>query len=145
MPFWHMDPMEIAGSIPKDSLSGLHSGPFQSLLVCGSFCILFCLFALKRCSIELSSCDDLAIKGNQFLCLQKELSCFAVCYGSLSIWTVKHRFVAFGWIWAESIALHGDFILHIMSAVTSSINPSQPVPLALIHAYGIRLLPPCLT
>ncbi|MCJ8747489.1 hypothetical protein PDJAM_G00154070 [Pangasius djambal] len=34
---------------------------------------------------------------------------------------------------------------HIVPAVTSSVNTSEPVPLAAIHAHAITLPPPCLT
>ncbi len=74
---------------------------------------------------------------------------FAVCFGSLSICTVKRRPMsseAFGWIWADNIARNtSEFILLLLSAVTSSINTREPVPLAAIHAHAMTLPPPCFT
>lgn len=62
---------------------------------------------------------------------------------------LKHRtasFAAFGWIGAESKALHApEFNLLLLSAVTSSISTKGSVPLAAIHARAITLPPPCLT
>lgn len=68
---------------------------------------------------------------------------FAVRFGSLSICTVKLSlisFVAFLWIWAESIALYTlQFVLLLLSAEPSSINTGGPLPLAAVHARACRL------
>ena len=73
----------------------------------------------------------------------------AICFGSLSICTVKRRPMnseAFGWIWADNIVRNtSEFILLLLSAVTSSINTREPVPLAAIHAHAMTLSPPCFT
>ena len=50
------------------------------------------------------------------------------------------------WIWADNIAWNtSEFILLLLSAVTSSINTREPVPLAAIHAHAITQPPPCFT
>lgn len=55
-------------------------------------------------------------------------------------------FVGFSWIWGESTALCTlQFIVLLLSAVTSSLNIADTVPLAAIHACAITLPPPCLT
>ena len=82
-----------------------------------------------------------------FFALKNYLVAFAVCFGSLSIYTVKRCPVsseAFDWIWADNIAQNtSEFILLLLSAVTSSINTREPVPLAAIHAHAMTLPPPC--
>ncbi len=92
---------------------------------------------------------DLAMHNSPLLSLQNSLVAFAVCFGSLSICTVKRRPMsseAFGWIWADNIARNtSEFILLLLSAVTSSINTREPVPLAAIHAHAMTLPPPCYT
>ena len=53
---------------------------------------------------------------------------------------------AFGWIWADKIPRNtSEFILLLLSAVTSSVNTREPVPLAAIHAHAMTLPPPCFT
>ncbi len=60
--------------------------------------------------------------------------------------TVSYQFCTFGWLWVESIALKtSEFILLLLSAVTSLINTCEPVPLGAIHVHAITLPPPCLT
>lgn len=76
---------------------------------------------------------------------------FAVCFGLLSICTVKHHIISSAasvWLWADSIALYtSEFILLRPSAVTSSMKTSEPVQLTALHAHDatITLPPPCLT
>ncbi len=80
------------------------------------------------------------LHNSPLLSLQNSLVAFAVCFGSLSICTVKRRPMsseAFGWIWADNIARNtSEFILLLLSVVTSSINTREPVPLAAIHAHA---------
>lgn len=69
----------------------------------------------------------------------------SLCFGSLSICAVKLcliSFAAFSRIRAERIASY-ELILLFLSAVTASINTSDTVPLAAIHAYTITQPSPC--
>lgn len=63
---------------------------------------------------------------------------FAVCFGSSSIRTVKCCLISFA---MYNLA----FILIVLSAATSSINTSDPVPLGAIHGHAITFPAPCLT
>ncbi len=69
---------------------------------------------------------------------------FAVCFGSASVCTMKHRpidFAAFDWIWSDSISLYtSELFWLLLSSVTSSINTIYPVPLEVMHAHAITLL-----
>ncbi len=60
------------------------------------------------------------LHNSPLLSLQKLFGCFTVCFGSLSICTVKRRPMsseAFGWIWADNIARNtSEFILMLLSA-----------------------------
>lgn len=93
---------------------------------------------------------DLTIKKNvPFLYLQKLWGCFCSMFGVIihshctglsdqfcSIWLTLSR---------EWVLYTSEFILRLLSAVTSVINTSRPVPLAAMHALAITLLSPCLT
>lgn len=58
--------------------------------------------------------------------------------GSLFTCTVRHHpisCVAFGWTWTENIPLNtSKYLLLLLPAVTSSVNTSEPIPLA-THPY----------
>ncbi len=104
----------------------------------------------KACSIGLRSGEWLGYwRIFHFFNGQVMAMPFEVCLGSLSICNVKMcpiSFVTFGWMWAESIAVKtSELILLLLSAVTSSINTSEPFPLGAIHAHVITQPPPCLT
>ncbi len=122
----------------------------QFLLVLGAFSLQFCLQQVK-CMLNWIQVRWLTwpLHNSPLLSLQNSLVAFAVCFGSLSICTVKRRPMsseAFGWIWADNIARNtSEFILLLLSAVTSSINTREPVPLAAIHAHAMTLPPPCFT
>ncbi len=94
-----------------------------------------------QCSIGFRSGDWLGhCITVHFFPFKNSLVAFAVCFGSLSICTEKRRPMsseAFGWIWADNIARNtSEFILLLLSAVTSSINTREPVPLAATHAHA---------
>ncbi len=141
---------QTLGFIPGDALPGLYCNRLQFLLVLGAFSIQFCLQQVK-CMLNRIQVRWLTwpLHNSPLLSLQNSLVAFAVCFGSLSICTVKRRPMsseAFGWIWADNIARNtSEFILLLLSAVTSSINTREPVPLAAIHAHAMTLPPPCFT
>ncbi len=123
---------------------------FSSCLFLGHFPFSFVFSKWNACSIGFRSGDWLGhCITVHFFPFKNSLVAFAVCFGSLSICTVKRRPMsseAFGWIWADNIARNtSEFILLLLSAVTSSINTREPVPLAAIHAHAMTLPPPCFT
>ncbi len=123
---------------------------FSSCLLLGHFPFSFVFSKWNACSIGFRSGDWLGhCITVHFFPFKNSLVAFAVCFGSLSICTVKRRPMsseAFGWIWADNIARNtSEFILLLLSAVTSSINTREPVPLAAIHAHAMTLPPPCFT
>lgn len=110
-------------------------------------CILFvglCLQFLKSCSVGFRSGGHWTI--SHFSASRNSWVPFADCFGSFSICTLKCWpiiFAGFAWIWA---ALNtSQFKLLLLSAVTSSVSTSGPVPLAAIHAHAITLPLECLT
>ena len=132
---------QMLGFIPGDAPPGLYCNCLQFLLVFSKW---------NACSIGFRSGDWLGhCITFHFFALKNSLVAFAVCFGSLSICTVKRRPIsseAFGWIWADNIARStSEFILLLLSAITSSINTREPVPLAAIHAHAMTLPPPCFT
>ncbi len=140
---------QTLGFIPGDALPGLYCNRLQFLLVLGAFSLQFCLQQVKcmlnRIQVRWLTCHCITV---HFFPFKNFLVAFAVCFGSLSICTVKRRPMsseAFGWIWADNIARNtSEFILLLLSAVTSSINTREPVPLAAIHAHAMTLPPPCI-
>ncbi len=123
---------------------------FSSCLFLGHFPFSFVFSKWNACSIGFRSGDWLGhCITVHFFPFKNSLVAFAVCFGSLSICTVKRRPMsseAFGWIWADNIARNtSEFILLHLSAVTSSINTREPIPLAAIHAHAMTLPPPCFT
>ncbi len=99
----------------------------------------------NACSIGLKSGDCLGhCRIFHFFTLKNSWVAFAVCFRSLSICTMKRRpinFVAFDWIWAESISLYtSEFIWLLLFSVTSSLNTSNPVLLEAMHAHAFTLL-----
>ncbi len=141
---------QTLGFIPGDALPGLYCNRLQFLLVLGAFPFSFVFSKWNACSIGFRSGDWLGhCITVHFFPFKNSLVAFAVCFGSLSICTVKRRPMsseAFGWIWANNIARNtSEFILLLLSAVTSSINTREPVPLAAIHAHAMTLPPPCFT
>ncbi len=132
------------------SLVMLCQAVFSSCLFLGHFPFSFVFSKWNACSIGFRSGDWLGhCITVHFFPFKNSLVAFAVCFGSLSICTVKRRPMsseAFGWIWADNIARNtSEFILLLLSAVTSSINTREPVPLAAIHAHAMTLPPPCFT
>ncbi len=114
---------------------------FSSCLFLGHFPFSFVFSKWNACSIGFRSGDWLGhCITVHFFPFKNSLVAFAVCFGSLSICTVKRRPMsseAFGWIWADNIARNtSEFILLLLSVVTSSINTREPVPLAAIHAHA---------
>ncbi len=113
---------------------------FSSCLFLGHF--PFSLSLASECMLNRIQVRWLTwpLHNSPLLSLQNSLVAFAVCFGSLSICTVKRRPMsseAFGWIWADNIARNtSEFILLLLSVVTSSINTREPVPLAAIHAHA---------
>ena len=123
---------------------------FSSNLFLGHFPFSFVFSKWKTCSMRFRSGDWLGhCITFHFFALKISLVAFAVWFRSLSICTVKWHPMsseAFGWIWADNIARNtSEFILLLLSAVTSSIITREPVPLATIHAHTMTLRPPCLT
>ncbi len=99
---------QTLGFIPGDALPGLYCNRLQFLLVLGAFSLQFCLQQVK-CMLNRIQVRWLTwpLHNSPLLSLQKLLVAFAVCFGSLSICTVKRRPMsseAFGWIWADNIA-----------------------------------------
>ena len=131
---------QTLGFIPGDALPGLYCNCLQFLLVLGAFSLQFCLQQVK-CMLNWIQVRWLTwpLHNIPLLCLKNSLVAFAVCFGSLSICTVKRcpmSSEAFGWIWADNIAWNtSKFILLLLSSVTSSINTREPVPLAAIHVF----------
>lgn len=117
---------------------------------CSLFVVLSAITSVftnsKVSSVRLSSGDCLVPwRIFHFYALKNSWVAFTVCFGSLSICTVKPcqiGFAGFSWIWGESTALCTlQFIVLLLSAVTSSLNIADTVP----HACAITLPPPCLT
>ncbi len=132
---------QTLGFIPGDALPGLYCNRLQFLLVLGAFSLQFCLQQVK-CMLNRIQVRWLTwpLHNSPLLPFKNSLVAFAVCFGSLSICTVKRRPMsseAFGWIWADNIARNtSEFILLLLSAVTSSIiqenqfhwQPYMPTP-----------------
>ncbi len=121
---------QTLGFIPGDALPGLYCNRLQFLLVLGHFPFSFVFSKWNACSIGFRSGDWLGhCITVHFFPFKNSLVAFAVCFGSLSICTVKRRPMsseAFGWIWADNIARNtSEFILLLLSAVTSSINTRE--------------------
>ena len=140
---------QTLGFIPGDALPGLYCN-FSSCLFLGHFPFSFVFSKWNACSIGFRSGEWLGhCITFHFFALKNSLVAFMVCFGSLSICTVKRRPMsseAFSWIWADNIARNtSEFILLLLSAVTSSINTREPVPLTAIHAHAMTLPPPCCT
>ena len=138
---------QTPGFIPGDALPGLYCNCLQFLLVLGAFSLQFCLQQVK-CMLNRIQVRWLTWPFyNIPLCLKKPFGCFRSMLRVIC--TVKRRPMsseAFGWIWADNIARNtSEFILLLLSAVTSSINTREPVPLAAIHAHAMILPPPCFT
>lgn len=99
----------------------------------------------------MSQVIDLAIE-EYHICFPWEtlgLFCSLLFVMFLSICTAKHcliSFLAFEWVRARSIDLYTlEFTVLLLAVVTSSVNGSDGVALAAIHAYAIMLPPPYLT
>ncbi len=96
---------------------------FSSCLFLGHFPFSF-VFSKWKCMLNRIQVRWLTwpLHNSPLLSLQNSLVAFAVCFGSLSICTVKRRPMsseAFGWIWADNIARNtSEFILLLLSAVT---------------------------
>ncbi len=117
---------------------------FSCCLFVGLSAFSFVFSKWNACSIRLKSGDWLGHCKILFFTFKNSWVAFAVCFGSLSICTMKHRpinFAPFGWIWADSISLYtSEFFRLLLSSFTSSINTSNPVPLEAMHAHAITLL-----
>ncbi len=128
---------------------------FSSCLFLGHFPFSFVFSKWNACSIGFRSGDWLGhCITVHFFPFKNSLVAFAVCFGSLSICTVKRRPMsseAFGWIWADNIARNtSEFILLLLSAVTSSINkrtsstgshtcPRHDTTTTMLHWWGSML------
>lgn len=142
MTAWSLAPTDITkpSFFTLDRLYHTFTADFFSccLWVCGLFYLQFCLKKVKSMLKWVETRWLIwPLKITPFLCLEKLLCCF-----SNMLWDIIHllcealsciSFAAFGWIWADSIA------------VASSINMSEPVPLAAIHAHAMTLPAPYLT
>lgn len=115
------------------------------LLVLYSSHLQFCLQKLKiTCWFEIRSLTW-QWKNIQFLCFKKLLG-----YSCSMLWVIIHvhyehcptSFTVCVWIWAESIVQYtSEFVLLLLSAVTSSINTNGQIPLAAIKCQKTE---PCL-
>ncbi len=124
---------------------------FSSCLFLGHFPFSFCLQQVK-CMLNRIQVRWLTwpLHNSPLLFpFKNSLVAFAVCFGSLSICTVKRRPMsseAFGWIWADNIARNtSEFILLLLSAVTSSINTREPVHTGSHTCPRHDTTPPCFT
>lgn len=98
--------------------------PSLAACLCLSFHISFVFSKWKAPSAGLRSGDWLLLKNIPFHCLEKLLGCFRSIF-----WVIVHlycealSYAAFDWNWVCSVALYtSEFILPLLSAVTSSIN-----------------------
>ncbi len=115
---------QTLGFIPGDALPGLYCNRLQFLLVLGAFSLQFCLQQVK-CMLNR---------------IQVRWLTWPLHNSPLSFQNFQWVLKAFGWIWADNIARNtSEFILLLLSAVTSSINTREPVPLAAIHAHAMTL------
>ncbi len=132
---------QTLGFIPGDALPGLYCNCLQFLLVLGAFSLQFCLQQVK-CMLNRIQvrCLTWPLHNSPLLSLQKLFGCFCSM-----LWVIVHlhceapsnEFWSICWIWADNIARNtSEFILLLLSAVTSSINTREPVPLAAIHAHA---------
>lgn len=100
--------------------------------------------SVNRSSIGFRSGDWLGhCRTFHIFCLKKSW----IAFESLSSCIVKHHAMsleAFGWVWADNIALYiSEFILLLFSEVTSSVKPRDS--LAVLHKmmwYAPDLFPP---
>ena len=153
MTAWSLEPIDITRRWVSSLVmlcQASTASVFSSCLFLGHFPFSFVFSKWNARSIGFRSGDWLDhCRTFHFFALKNSLVAFAVCFGSLSICTVKRRPMsseAFGWTWADIIARNtSEFILLLLSAVTSSINTREPVPLAAIHVHTITLPPPCFT
>ncbi len=120
----------------------LYCNRLQFLLVLGAFSLQFCLQQVK-CMLNRIQVRWLTwpLHNSPLLSLQKLFVCFCSMLwviGPSALWSaVQWVSEAFGWIWADNIARNtSEFILLLLSVVTSSINTREPVPLAAIHAHA---------
>lgn len=137
---------------------------FSSFLVhCGCFPMLLCICKLWLCfSVRFCTLRVFALclmfsfvivvfdPSVSLFCDLAFLSYFSFisCFLKLFVLEPFCRSLPFCRIWQseQSIAVYtSEFILLLLSAVTSSINISEEVPLAAIHAHAVTLPPPCLT
>lgn len=137
---WHEvsnDIIRVLVFIPGAALPGL-----ILLTTCsrGIHSPLFCVFRqLKRMLHRIHVSDWFWSLYNSPLLWLNSLNAVAICFGSLSVCTVKRHSISsesFDWIWADDqIAQNtSEFILLLLSAVPSSINTRKAVPLAVRHA-----------
>ena len=84
------------------------------------------------------------LKNIPFLCYQKVWSCLCIVFRvtiHLHYETPSSPFCSIGL--NVSIGLYtSELIFRLPSSVTSSINSSEPIPLAVIHAHPMTLPPP---
>ena len=110
MTAWSLEPMDITKHWVS-SFAMLCQAFTAAVFCCWLFeglsALRFVLSKWNAYSIGLRSGDWLDhCRIFYFFALKTSWVAFAVCFGSLSICTVKRRpinFAAFGWIWAESI------------------------------------------
>ncbi len=83
---------QTLGFIPGDALPGLYCNRLQFLLVLGAFFPSVLSSASEmHAQSDSGQVIDLAMHNSPLLSLQNSLVAFAVCFGSLSICTVKRR------------------------------------------------------
>lgn len=131
MTAWSLAPMDIPK--PCLTLEMLCLCLLQLLLVCESF-------FLKHAQLSWDQLYDLTTKEYYLFALGSSWIAVTVCLSYPSAMCHSVYCSGFGWIWADSLALHmSEFILLLISAVTLSMNIREPNPLAAIHAHTTTL------
>ncbi len=141
---------QTLGFIPGDALPGSTATVFSSCLFLGHFPFSFVFSKWNACSIGFRSGDWLGhcITVHFFpfktlwLLLQYALGHCPSALWSAVQWVLKHLAEYEQIILPETLQNSSCCFL---SAVTSSINTREPVPLAAIHAHAMTLPPPCFT
>lgn len=118
---------------------------FSSCWFLGAFCLRFC-FEQVKCMLVWIQVRWLTgpWQNIPLLCLKKSLRLVSKYSSghcpSVSVKCCQKAFEVFGWFWPDNIALYtSELILLLWSAVTSSLNTKEPVPLAALHAHCCKM------
>ena len=141
---------QTLGFIPGDALPGLYCNSLQLLLVLGTFSLQFGLQQVK-CMLSRIQVRWLTwpLHNIPLIWLKTLFGCFSSMLRvivHLHCEAPSDEFCSIWPIWADKIARNtSEFILLLLSAVTSSLNTREPVPVAAIHVHAMTLPPPCFT